>query len=85
MSTTNGIRSAEAARDAALRDLDFHWGGAYRVAAGTGGWMATRRDDGRPLIAGSPDELRALILADYSAQPVPRDLRPGSTCPWNGA
>jgi hypothetical protein len=85
MSTTNGIRSAEAARDAALRDLDFHWGGAYHVAAGTGGWVATRRDDGRPLIAGSPDELRALILADYSAQPVPRDLRPDSTCPWNGA
>jgi hypothetical protein len=85
MSTMHGIRSAEAAREAALRDLRFHWGGAYHVGAGTDGWVAKRRDDGRPLVAGSPDELRTLILADYSAQPVPRDLRPDSTCPWNGA
>ena len=85
MSTANGIRSAAAARHAALADLDFHWGGAYEIAAGAGGWVARRQDDGRPLIAGSPDELRALILADYSARPVPRDLRPDPTCPRNGA
>jgi hypothetical protein len=85
MSTTNGIQNAAAARNAALADLDFHWGGAYDVAAGAGGWMARRRDDGRPLVAGSPDELRALILADYSARPVPRDLRPDPTCYRNGA
>jgi hypothetical protein len=85
MSTINGIRSAAAARSAALADLDFHWGGAYDVAAGAGGWVASRRDDGRPLVAGSPDELRALILADYSARPVPRDLRADPPCSRNGA
>jgi len=79
------MRSAEAARDAALADLDFHWGGAYDIAAGVGGWVAKRRDNGWPLVGGSPDELHALILADYSAQPVPRDLRPDSPTRWNGA
>jgi hypothetical protein len=73
----HGTLSAQAARIAALRDLDFHWGGAYAIAAGSDGWVARRLDDGEPLVAGSPEELRALIVADYSAQPVPRDLGPG--------
>jgi hypothetical protein len=72
----HGTRSAQAVRNAALRDLDFHWGEAYTIAVGGDGWVARRLDDGRPLVAGSPEELRALIMADYSAQPVPRDLRP---------
>jgi hypothetical protein len=70
----HGTLSAQAARIAALRDLDFHWGGAYAIGIGEDGWVARRLDDGQPLVAGSPEELRALIVADYSAQPVPRDL-----------
>ncbi len=76
MSTLHGTRNARAARNAAVRDLDFHWGGAYAIAVGDDGWVARRLDDGQPLVASSPEELRALIVADYSAQPVPRDLRP---------
>ena len=40
------------------------------------GWVARRRDNGRLLTADSPDQLRELIVADYAAQPVPREVAP---------
>jgi hypothetical protein len=71
---------ARRARAAALRELDHHWGGAYDLAVTRAGWVARRLDDGRALCAGDPERLRALIITDYSAHPVPRDVRdrPGS-------
>jgi hypothetical protein len=62
----------------ALRELDFHWGEAYDLAVTRAGWVAKRLDNGRPLVAGSPGELRDLIIRDYTAQPVPRNLHPAS-------
>ena len=69
------VADARRARDEALRDLDYHWGEAYDIAVTRIGWLAQRLDDGRGLRAGSPGELRALIIADYTARPVPRDVR----------
>jgi len=62
------------AREAALNDLDWDWGGAYDLAVTRAGWVAKRLDNGRFLVAGSPAELRILIVADYAAAPVPRDV-----------
>lgn len=62
------------AREAALDDLDWHWGEAYDLAVTGAGWVAMRLDNGRSLVAGGPAELRSLIVADYAATPVPRDL-----------
>jgi hypothetical protein len=56
-----------------LGDLRWHWGGAYSINGTPRHWRAERRDDGRELAADDPEKLRALILADYSACPVPRD------------
>ena len=67
---------ARKARAAALNDLDWHWGEAYDLAVTRAGWVAKRLDNNRALVAGSPEELRALILADYTAEPVARDHRP---------
>lgn len=33
-------------------------------------WLAQRRDDGQTLTAGGPEELRTLIIEDYTARPV---------------
>ena len=60
------------AREAALNDLDWNWGEAYDLAVTAAGWVAMRLDTGRFLLASSPGELRALIVADYAAVPVPR-------------
>ena len=35
-----------------------------------GGWLAQRRDDRQTLTAGGPEELRTLIIEDYTARPV---------------
>ena len=65
---------------AALNDLDWHWGGAYDLAVTRAGWVAKRLDNNRALVvASSPEELRTLIQADYGAEPVSRDCRPGAT------
>ena len=63
----------------ALEDLRWNWNGAYLITGAAGHWLAQRRDDGTTLIASGPDELRALILADYSRCAVPREIAPG--CP----
>ena len=73
MTATAEVRKA---RQAALNDLDWHWGESYDLAVTRAGWVATRLDNNRALVAGSPEELRALILADYAAGPVARDRCP---------
>jgi hypothetical protein len=60
------------ARDAALNDLDRHWGETYDLAVTPAGWVAMRLDTGRFLVAGTPGELRVLIVADDAAVPVRR-------------
>ena len=72
MTATAEVRKA---RQAALNDLDWHWGESYDLAVTRAGWVAKRLDNNRALVAGSPEELRALILADYTAEPVARDRR----------
>jgi hypothetical protein len=61
--------------DDALDELKFHWGSAYHLAV-AGGVCTARRKDGRgaPLTSPVPAGLRLLIVADYTAMPVPRDL-----------
>ena len=73
MTATAEVRKA---RRAALDDLDWHWGESYDLAVTRAGWVAKRLDNNRALVAGSPEELRALILADYAAEPVARGRRP---------
>jgi hypothetical protein len=70
MTATAQVRTA---RQAALNDLDYHWGEAYDLAVTRAGWVAKRRDNNRALVGESPEELRALILADDTAWPVARD------------
>ncbi len=59
----------------ALSELKFHWGSAYHLAV-VGGLCTARRKDGRgtTLTSPVPAGLRLLIVADYTAMPVPRDL-----------
>jgi hypothetical protein len=64
---------AQAARNAELGDLDARWGDLYDLAVTRDGWIAKRLDNNRPLLAGTPAELRRKIVADYNAQPVPRE------------
>lgn len=58
----------------ALRELRYHWGEAFLIGERRGVWFAVRRDTGRTLVADGPGELRALIIVDYIAVPVPRTL-----------
>jgi len=58
-----------------LDELRYNWGEAYGIAADGGMCTATRRDGrGGTLADPLPEGLRLLILADYVAMPVPRDL-----------
>ncbi len=56
----------------ALKDLRRNWGGAYEITEAPGVWRAMRLDNQATLIAIGPRELRDLITADCTAQPVPR-------------
>jgi hypothetical protein len=58
------------ADQAALHDLDHHWGEAYDLALTRVGWVAKRLDNGRALVASGPEELRELIIADYAVMAV---------------
>ncbi len=60
----------------ALEDLQWHWGSAYLITGAAGHWIAQRRDNGRTLVASAPEGLRGLIIEDYAAQPVSRDVPP---------
>lgn len=62
-------------RDEALRALEWHWGEAYEFGEALGVWRAVRRDNGLTLIASEAEELRDLIIEDYSRKPVPRGAR----------
>lgn len=56
-----------------LDKLRWHWGSAYLIEyLGDYRWIAQRRDNRATLRADSPEGLRDLIIADYSARPVPR-------------
>jgi hypothetical protein len=57
-------------RDRALADLRWHWDTAYEISEVLGVWRAVRLDNGRTVIAGDPEELRALIIRDYTRDPV---------------
>ena len=60
-----------------LDELDFHWGSAYDIAVVDGVCTARRRDGkGGTLTDPLPEGLRLRIVADYHANPVPRDLAP---------
>jgi hypothetical protein len=59
-------------RDVALEALDWHWGEAYEITETAGEWRAVRRDNGRTLAATEAEDLRDLIKADYTKEPVPR-------------
>jgi len=68
-------RSGRPAADDALDELEFHWGSTYHLAVTDGVCTAWRRDGkGRMLTSPVPEGLRLLIVADYAAMPVPRDL-----------
>lgn len=64
--------------DELLEVLRWHWGEEYEISEALGVWRAVRRDNQVTLVATSADELRALIMADYAADPVPRDPPPAS-------
>ena len=55
-----------------MRWLDWRWRDDYVVFSGDGEYSATRIDNFQALTAGSPDELKEKITADYTAQPVMR-------------
>lgn len=59
-----------------LEELRFHWGSAYDIDAVDGVCTARRRDGKGDVLADRlPEGLRLRILADYHADPVPRDVR----------
>jgi len=60
--------------DRPLDELRWHWGDAYLISyfPGPGRWVAQRRDSHATMSAEGPEELRDLILADYTAHPVSR-------------
>ena len=61
--------------DEPLDALRWHWGSAYIInCPGAGRWIAERRDTHETLRADTPLGLRDKIIADYTANPVRRDL-----------
>jgi hypothetical protein len=69
---------------ASLDDLRWHFGEAYPIELLDGRYVAQRRDSHATMSAGSPDQLLGPIRADYTAHPVPRDLRPCRFVPERG-
>ena len=56
----------------ALRDLQWNWGEAYLITGAAGHWIAHRRDNGQMLAARNPDELREMIIENYTGQRISR-------------
>ena len=58
--------------------LCFHWDTAYQIEPtdGPGLARARRRDGLGGWLEGTPDEVTAMIAADYRAQPVSREVAP---------
>jgi len=62
-----------------LDDLRWHWGEAYLIHYFEPcRWVAQRRDSHATMSAESADGLRDLIYEDYTANPVSRQVAPGS-------
>jgi hypothetical protein len=58
-----------------LEDLEHHWGEAYLIGREGGRYTAERRDGrGGKLTAADRDGLMDAVQADYTADPVSRDL-----------
>lgn len=57
-----------------LNHLRWNWGEAYEIGVAGGLWYARRLDGRGKLEEAGPEALRAAILADYLAVPVPREL-----------
>jgi hypothetical protein len=76
MTATPDNLAARAVRNAALAELDFHWGQGYDIAVTRDGWVAKRLDNDRSLVAATSAELHALIWADYTGEPWHPGLRP---------
>jgi len=70
-----GAAASRAGIDAgALEEVEFHWGSAYHLAVVDGVCTARRRDGkGGTLTDPVPEGLHLQIVADYRADPVPRD------------
>jgi hypothetical protein len=64
-------------RESALRDLQYHWGDAYKITYVNGMLRAERRDNGAAVSAPAAAALRQLLIDDYSAAPVPREVQEG--------
>ena len=61
-------------QQAALDALQWHWGTAYEIGVDDGQWWYRRRDRlGGTETATIPDELRTMIVTDYTIMPVPRE------------
>ena len=63
---------SESFRDRALADLRHHWGTAYEITEALGVWRAVRLDNQATLLARDSEELRTLIIRDYTSRPVRR-------------
>lgn len=59
--------------EASLRDLSYHWEGAYGFAVIDGVWTATPAGDPAGILtADTAFDLRELVRADYARQHPPR-------------
>ena len=68
------MAQSSAVRFNELQSLRYHWGEAYELDLDNDEFVAARRDNGRELRAKTAEELRDLILADYSENKVPRGV-----------
>ena len=59
-----------------VQNLAWNWAPAYKIVVAGGHCLAQRRDNGRTLHAGSPEALRELVIEDYAAEPVSREVAP---------
>jgi hypothetical protein len=57
-----------------LKFLEYHWGSAYLIGAKDGRYTADRRDGKGTLAAADRDGMCREMQADYTADPVSRDL-----------
>jgi hypothetical protein len=68
--------------EAPLDALRWHWGEPYLISFfEPDNWVAQRRDNREMLRADNPLDLRDLIVADYRANPVSRQVAPGADQP----
>jgi len=65
-------RARDELRDRELEDMRWHWDEAYQIGWQDGRFRAGRLDGHGSLEAGTAQELRDLIRADYAKRPVPR-------------